>query len=370
MRTGLVIYGSLETLSGGYLYDRQLVAALRRRRHEVALYARPWRSYANHFSDNTNRAWLEELRTAPVEVMLQDELNHPSLLRANLHRRSRQSYKTVALVHHLRCCEPEHPPLLRFLCDQIERLYLNTVDAVLCNSHTTKAAVTGRLRRPLPTHVAWPGANHLPAPMGSASVASPNGGLRVLAVGNVSRRKQIDVVVAALCQLPAAVGWSLTIAGRTDVEPGYTAQVKAQIAAGGAAARVTWAGRLTDDELVAAYRGHDLLALPSYEGFGIVFLEAMRFELPVIAARSGAAHEIVRHGENGFLVPPGDAATLAQHLTALAADPAMRRQFSAAARARYAAHPTWEASMEGAVRWMESICGGVSDQMGGSGNQL
>ena len=356
MRTGFVIYGSLETLSGGYLYDRKLVAALRRRRHEVALYTRPWRSYANHFSDNANRTWLEELRTAPVDLMLQDELNHPSLLWANLRLRGRQPYKTVALVHHLRCCEPEHPPLLRFLYDQIERLYLNSVDAVLCNSHTTMAAVTGRLRRPLPTYVAWPGANHLPAPMGSASEVAPDGGLRVLSVGNVSRRKQIHVVVAALCQLPATVRWSLTIAGRTDVEPGYTAQVKEKIAACGATERVTWAGRLTDDELVRAYRSHDLLALPSYEGFGIVYLEAMRFGLPVLAACNGAAHEIVHHGENGFLVPPGDPAALAQHLTALA-DPALRHHLSAAARTRYAAHPTWEASMEGAVRWVEGIGG-------------
>jgi glycosyltransferase involved in cell wall biosynthesis len=262
MRMGLVIYGSLDTLSGGYLYDRQLVAALHRRQHEVAVYARPWRSYANHLGDNVNQAWLEELRTAPVELMLQDELNHPSLLRANLRLRGRLPYKIVALVHHLRCCEPEHPPLLRFLYAQIERLYLNSVDAVLCNSHTTMAAVTDRLWRPLPTHVAAPGANHLPAPVESPAVVTADGGLRVLAVGNVSRRKQIHVVVAALCQLPAAVRWSLTIAGRTDVEPGYTAQVQAQIAAGAAAARVTWAGRLTDDELVAAYRSHDLLALP------------------------------------------------------------------------------------------------------------
>jgi glycosyltransferase involved in cell wall biosynthesis len=321
--------------------------------------------------DNVNQAWLEELRTAPVELMLQDELNHPSLLRANLRLRGRLPYKIVALVHHLRCCEPEHPPLLRFLYAQIERLYLNSVDAVLCNSHTTMAAVTDRLWRPLPTHVAAPGANHLPAPVESPAVVTADGGLRVLAVGNVSRRKQIHVVVAALCQLPAAVRWSLTIAGRTDVEPGYTAQVQAQIAAGAAAARVTWAGRLTDDELVAAYRSHDLLALPSYEGFGIVYLEAMRFGLPVIAARSGAAHEIVRHGENGFLAPPGDAAALAQILTALAADPALRRQLSAAARARYTAHPTWEASMEGAVRWVEGIGGaGTMGMIGSTDNQL
>ena len=75
------------------------------------------------------------------------------------------------------------------------------------------------------------------------------------------------------------------------------------------AGAVQFLGRVSDAELVHQYRTHNLLAVPSYEGFGIVYLEAMRFGLPVIASTLGAAREIVTNGENGFFVRPHDTHT-------------------------------------------------------------
>ena len=82
MRIGLVIYGTLETQSGGYLYDRRLVAHLRAAGDEVEILSLPWRNYAAHLGDSFSRAWAERLRAARVDELLEDELNHPSLLRA------------------------------------------------------------------------------------------------------------------------------------------------------------------------------------------------------------------------------------------------------------------------------------------------
>ena len=60
---------------------------------------------------------------------------------------------------------------------------------------------------------------------------------------------------------------------------------------------------------------HHLLAVPSsYEGFGIVYLEGMHFGLPAIAGTDGAAKEIITHGQNGFLVRPGNPQALAHHI--------------------------------------------------------
>ena len=66
MRIGLVIYGSLETVSGGYLYDRKLVEHLRQVRNQVEIISLPWRSYAAHLLDNLSAALARTLQSAAV----------------------------------------------------------------------------------------------------------------------------------------------------------------------------------------------------------------------------------------------------------------------------------------------------------------
>jgi hypothetical protein len=83
VRLGLVIYGSLDTISGGFLYDRRLVDYLRRRGEEVEIISLPWRSYARHIFDNCSLEHLRRLTRTPVDALLQDELCHPSLFWRN-----------------------------------------------------------------------------------------------------------------------------------------------------------------------------------------------------------------------------------------------------------------------------------------------
>src|SRR5215468_1601581 len=98
MRIGLIIYGSLDTLSGGYLYDRKLVDYLRSQRDEVEIISLPWRNYAVHLTDNLFFKLPHNL-----DILIQDELNHPSLILANT---GKHPYPVISLVHHLRCSEP------------------------------------------------------------------------------------------------------------------------------------------------------------------------------------------------------------------------------------------------------------------------
>ncbi len=94
---------------------------------------------------------------------------------------------------------------------------------------------------------------------------------------------------------------------------------------------VWFTGEVSDPELTAIYRRSDVFVLPARtvlddhapkgEGFGIVFLEAMGFDKPVVGPNYGAPAELVRHGENGLLVDPEDPASVAEALVQLLASP-------------------------------------------------
>ena len=84
MHIGLIIYGSIDTMSGGTLYDRQLVNYLREQGDNVEIISLPWGSYLSHLTDN-----FHFRLPANLDILIEDELTHPSLLSANgqLHRR-------------------------------------------------------------------------------------------------------------------------------------------------------------------------------------------------------------------------------------------------------------------------------------------
>ncbi len=84
-------------------------------------------------------------------------------------------------------------------------------------------------------------------------------------------------------------------------------------------------GALTGEALYAQFRDHDLFALPSYnEGIPAVLYEAGAFALPVVTTPVGAIESLVRDGENGFLLTPGDVDALTDRLRRLATDHELR----------------------------------------------
>lgn len=101
--------------------------------------------------------------------------------------------------------------------------------------------------------------------------------------------------------------------------------------------RVRHLGYIGDvDQRTAVYRDADIFIFPTLRDvFGLVLLHAMAEALPVIASREGTIPEIIKDGENGFLVPKGDDQQLAQRILQLAADPRLRADMGAANRQRY-----------------------------------
>jgi glycosyltransferase involved in cell wall biosynthesis len=346
MRVGLLIYGSLETVSGGYLYDRVLVEHLRGQGDDVEVISLPLRGYALHLLDNLSRYLRRCLRSGRFDLLLQDELNHPSLFWLNRRLKGTLPYPLFSIVHHLRCSELR-PAWQNRLYLQVERRYLRSVDGFIFNSHTTLRAVEqlGVDLSARPHVVAYPAGDQFDSCISDAEIArraTEPGPLRVLFLGNLIPRKSLHTLLAALDQIPSGA-CVLTVAGSESVDPRYVYAIRRQIDRQGLANRVRLLGSLHTNELADCLRSHHLLAVPStFEGYGIVYLEGMGFGLPAIATTAGAAGEIITPGVDGFLVPPGDASALAQPLRFLAQDRLLLTAMSQAARRRYLAQPTWE----------------------------
>ncbi len=350
MRTGLILYGSLDGSSGGYLYDRMLVEHLRRAGDRVELLSLPWRNYARHMGDNFSASLLRRLEQAldGLDLLLQDELNHPSLFLLNRRLKARRGagLPVIAIVHHLRSSEAR-PAWQNRLYRAVERRYLQGVDGFIFNSRTTREEVVKALggRAPDRQVVAYPAADHRQPEIEEAEIAAracEPGPLRVLFAGNLIPRKGVHTLLEAAGRLPEG-RVALTIAGSPQADRAYARRLQAQ--AEGLGGRVRFLGRVEDSALRALMRESHVLAAPSsYEGFGIVYLEGMGFGLPAVGGAAGAAGELITPGENGFLVPPGEAGPLAGRLAELAADRPRLARMGRAARRRYLAHPTWEQS--------------------------
>jgi glycosyltransferase involved in cell wall biosynthesis len=351
MYVGLLIYGSLEIISGGYLYDRKLVEHLRRQGDRIEIVSLPWRGYLRHLGDNLSSTLLRRLKSLPLDVLLQDELNHPSLFWLNRRLRSQVGYPILSIVHHLRSREAR-PAWQNWVYRWIESRYLQTLDGFIFNSQTTQQAVAGHLthtRHIFPASlVAYPAGDRLKPQIDPQTIARrslQDGPLQILFLGNLIPRKGLHTLLAALEQCPAPL-WRLSVVGSPTFDAAYARRMGQRVEHAGLSHQVFFHGALDDDALARLMCSSHLLALPSsYEGFGIVYLEGMGFGLPAIATTRGAAGEIVTHQQDGFLVPPDDPQALAAYLRRLAEDRQLLKEMSLAARLRYLAHPTWDDSM-------------------------
>lgn len=135
--------------------------------------------------------------------------------------------------------------------------------------------------------------------------------------------RAFDDLAARGCPVP------LTVLG-----PGVPAEAVLAMFAVRTQPHVTVIDRVPEADVIAAYRRHGILVFPStYEGFGLVALEAMSQGLAVVATPVGCVPDLIQDGVTGLVVPPRDARALAAAVARLAADGEGRRRIGAAAAA-------------------------------------
>jgi phosphatidylinositol alpha-1,6-mannosyltransferase len=185
-------------------------------------------------------------------------------------------------------------------------------------------------------------------------------GPTVLASGGVKPRKGTHVLIEALARVRAAVPEvQLVITGyQEDIT--YLSRVKQQITQLGLDACVHLLGMVPENELLSWYQHADVFALPSlnvggqFEGFGLVFLEAGACGLPVVGTSGSGIAEAIKDGETGFLVPQNDVDALADAITRLLTDDALRTQMGAAGR-QHAQGMDWSSITARLIAQYESL---------------
>ncbi|OGQ84188.1 MAG: glycosyl transferase family 1 [Deltaproteobacteria bacterium RIFOXYA12_FULL_58_15] len=160
----------------------------------------------------------------------------------------------------------------------------------------------------------------------------------ILFVGRVSRQKGIEHLIDAVDMIAPSVKIVLCTSAPDTKE--LQAEIAAKVAA---QPRIVWINSLLrEDQYVELYAQARLFVCPSvYEPFGIINLEAMACETPIVASRIGGILETVVDGETGILVEPGSPVAIADAVNQLLKNPERAAQFGKNGRKRVEDHFSW-----------------------------
>jgi glycosyltransferase involved in cell wall biosynthesis len=334
----LVVPGPLDTLTGGYVYDRRILQELKRlgwRTSTLALDASFPVPTEAAIRDASAR--FDQVPDGVVVVI--DGLALSGLLPVLPAIAGR--LETVALIHHPLADETGIDEALAERFEAAEKSALEQMTRVIVTSPWTRRRLADFGIEPERIHVIVPGVDRYPV----SSQATLTDEFRLLTVATLTPRKGHAILVEALARLKS-LDWSLRLAGGVDHDPEHARSIRAQIEREGLTDRVVWLGELSPASVSAEYARASLFVLPSYlEGYGMALAEAIAHGLPVVSTTAGAIPDTVP-ATASRLVPPGDVDALANALAELIRDEKARRALERGARAAAAAVPTWVQSAE------------------------
>lgn len=324
------IPGNINALTGGYAYDRHLITELRTLGWDIALLPLSAR-FPFPDAESLHDAETRFAALADDSLVLADGLAFGAL--AKLATRHAARLRIVALCHHPLALETGLSPVQARHLRQSETQALSCTRAVIVTS-TLTAQILQR-------EFALPGAHITVAVPGTTSgkFAECRGEPPLLlTVATLTPRKAHDQLITALASL-THLPWNARFVGGEHFSPAWAAQLQQQVMNAGLSDRIHFAGSVAN--LAAEYQQADVFVLPSlFEGYGMVYAEALAHGLPVVASLTGAASELVPEAA-GLLVPAGDISALTQALDAILSQHDLRRRLQRGARQVAATLPSW-----------------------------
>jgi len=328
-----LIPGDPDTRTGGYLYDRRIMAGLAALGWRIEL-----RRLDASFPQPTPAALREadEILAALPEGVLTviDGLALGAMPMIVAARRDR--LPLVALLHHPLALETGLDERVSQQFHASEREALRHVRQVIVTSPSTARALLADYEVAPERCVAIPPGTD-PAPLAEGSGGRA---LELLCVASLTPRKGHAVLFHALARLKHHP-WRLFCAGSERLHP-PTAALLCQLAAElGLTERIEFLGELDAAALAIRYRRADVFVLPSHhEGYGMALAEALARGLPIVSTTAGAIPDTVP-ANAGLLVPSGDEAALTDALARVMTEPGLRERLAAGARVARQSLPGW-----------------------------
>lgn len=323
--------GTLDLNTGGYAYDRRVIEGLRASGWTVEFLGLgdgfPFPSAQTLVAAEERLSALEDNKLLLIDGLAYGVLDGWAQQHA-------QRMNIVALVHHPLALETGLDNDQQQIFRASETAALSAARHVIVTSPMTARELVSRYGvAEAGITVALPGTDK--APPANCDGEPP----RILSIGTLSPRKGHDVLIAAL-KANEDLAWQARIVGSRDLDPKTTAALEEQIEALGLSKRIALAGECEDSRLELAKA--DIFALASrYEGYGMVFAEALSQGLPIVACHAGAVPEVVPE-DAGILVAIDDVAAFATALRGLLLNPDERRARAAAAAKAGALLPSWD----------------------------
>lgn len=325
------IPGDIDSPTGGYVYDRRLMAML----PSFGVKARHVELPGSYPSPSANDLAASVARlnaTAKGATLLVDGLAFGAMPAEIIKQIDR---RIVALVHHPLALETGLSPERRAALETSERDALALASRVIVTSPATERILVSDYGVPKErVTVAMPGTDPAHRATGTGTP------LQLLCVGTVVPRKAYDVLISALEPL-GHLDWRLNICGALDRDPNAVRDLRSRIAAAKFDERVTLSGVVVPATLDRFYESADLFVMPSrFEGYGMALAEAMVRGLPIICTTGGAAAETVPD-KAALKVAPDDAQALTRVIETALADRRLRTRLADASWDHGRSLPTW-----------------------------
>lgn len=336
-------------MSGGTLYDLRVIDELRQSGWRIDLHELPGCfPLADKNTKGAADAVLLEIPSA--ETVVFDGLALPAFAEILLREAGRLAL--MALVHHPTADETGLTADESKRLFEIEKQAFAAMRRIVVPSSAMGRRLAAYGVESARIDVAEPGVESAARAVGSGGDA-----VALLCVASLTPRKGHLMLLDALSDC-STLDWHLICAGPLDSDPGTTAAVTDAIVHLGLSDRVQLVGPQVGKDLAALYADADIFVLASrYEGYGMVFAEAMARGLPIVASGEGAVADTVPAAA-GIVVPVDDRAALSGALRGMIDDPAFRRRKADGSWAAGQSLPRWADTAARFARAVESARGG------------